>query len=43
MVNCLFLIPKSADAKAVDAFLSGRLLPALNSWARPARRSLTPR
>jgi hypothetical protein len=29
MVNCLFLIPNSADAKAVDAFLSERFLPGL--------------
>jgi hypothetical protein len=38
MVNCLFLIPKSADAKAVDAFLSERFLPGLKQV--PGVRSL---
>ncbi len=39
MVNCLFLIPKSADAKAVDAFLSERFLPGLKQV--PGVRSLS--
>jgi len=41
MVNCLFLIPKSADPRAVDAFLSGRFLPGLKQVAGVRSRSVS--